>query len=141
MIFLAVVPIAFAGFYGYRSTEQEMTQTILAKRENISNLVAAVLTEKLDRVVDVGVSLPTHVRFRRLVETGRWNEAIDIMSGVPSELPYIERLFLADPRGVLMADTPALPSVRGRDFSYRDWYRGVVRSGKPYVSDMGSYWH
>jgi|GEM_PF-3178819 len=136
VIFLAVLPIAFAGFYGYRSTGQEMTRTVLAKRESISNLVAAVLTEKLDRVVDVGVSLSTRVRFRRLVETGRWNEAINIMGGVPAEFPYIERLFLADPKGVLMADTPALPSVRGKDFSHRDWYRGVVRSRKPYVSDI-----
>lgn len=136
VIFLALIPIAFAGVYGYRSTDREMTQAVLAKRESISNLVAAVLTEKLDRVIDVGVSLSTRVRFRQLVEARQWDEAIDIMSAVPSQLPYVERLFLADPKGVVVADTPPLPNVRGRDFSHRDWYQGAVRTGKPYVSPI-----
>lgn len=139
LVYAAVIVlalIAFAGFYSYRTAEREMTHSILAKRESISNLVATVLTEKLDRVIDVGVSLSTRVRFRQLVEAGQWDEAINIMSAVPSQLPYVERLFLADPKGVLVADTPRLPSVRGRDFSHRDWYQGVVRTGKPYVSHI-----
>jgi signal transduction histidine kinase len=54
---------------------------------------------------------------------------------VPEDFPFIERIFLADPHGTLMADTPALPDVRGVNFAYRDWYQGVNRTGLPYVSD------
>lgn len=134
LIFCALVPIAFAGYYAYRNAEREMTDAVLAKRENISYLVASVLTEKLDRLVDVGVSLSTRVRFGRLITERRWNEAIKIMTNVPTTHPYIERVFLTDPRGVLVADTPALPNVRGRDFSFRDWYHGATQFGTPYVS-------
>lgn len=59
VVFLALVPVAFAGFYGYRSAEREMTGTVLIKREDISHLVASVLAEKLDRLMDVSVSLST----------------------------------------------------------------------------------
>lgn len=134
LIFCALVPIAFAGYYAYRNAEREMTDAVLAKRENISYLVASVLTEKLDRLVDVGVSLSTRVRFGRLVADQRWDDAIKIMANVPTTHPYIERIFLTDPHGVLVADTPMLHGVRGRDFSFRDWYLGVTQSGAPYVS-------
>jgi signal transduction histidine kinase len=132
----AVAPIAFAGYYGYENADRQMTGAVLAKRENISYLVASVLAEKLDRLVDVGVSLSTRVHFGQLVAGRRWDDAIKIMAGIPSSYPYIERVFLADTRGVLVADTPALPGVRGKDFAFRDWYRGVMRTGEPHVSHV-----
>ena len=42
--------------------------------------------------------------------------------------------FVVRPDGRLIAVVPATPSVVGKDFSFRDWYRGVTASGKPYVS-------
>jgi signal transduction histidine kinase len=136
VVLLVLVPIGFAGFYGYRSSEQEMTQTVFSRRDSISYLIATVLTEKFDRLIDVGVSLSTRVRFVQLIENGQWNDAIQIMRSVPATLSYVERVFLADPNGVLMADTPAAPGVRDKNFSERDWYKGVSTIGKPYVSNI-----
>lgn len=136
VLLCALAPIAFAGYFAYQSAQRQMTDAVLAKRDDIAYLVASLLKEKLDRLIDVGVSLATRVRFHQLVERQRWNDAIAIMTAVPATHPYIERLFLADRRGVLVADTPALGGVRGRDFSFRDWYRGVVQTGEPYVSHV-----
>ena len=35
-----------------------------------------------------------------------------------------------------MADTPALPGVRGKNFAFRDWYQGVTKKWSPYISDV-----
>ena len=43
--------------------------------------------------------------------------------------------FVSDPSGRLVAAVPATPSIMGKDFSYRDWYRGVITTGRPYVSE------
>jgi signal transduction histidine kinase len=131
-----IVPIAVGGLYNYRQIDLEVTASVAAKRENTSFLVATVLTEKLDRLVDIGVSLATRVRFRDLVERGRWNEAVAVMRRVPTDFPFIERLLLTDPQGTLMADMPAIPIVHGRNFAFRDWYQGVTRTGAPYVSEV-----
>ena len=48
----------------------------------------------------------------------------------------IERAFIASPTGVLLADYPHDPLVIGKDFSYRDWYKGVSKNWKPYVSEF-----
>jgi signal transduction histidine kinase/DNA-binding response OmpR family regulator len=43
--------------------------------------------------------------------------------------------FLARPDGTLVDIVPPTPSIVGRDFSFRDWYRGVTRTGRTYVSE------
>lgn len=49
--------------------------------------------------------------------------------------PGISIAFAADPAGRLLDIVPATPSIVGRDFSFRDWYRGVTSTGKPYISE------
>jgi PAS domain S-box-containing protein len=43
--------------------------------------------------------------------------------------------FVSDPSGRLLDAYPPTPSIVGENFSYRDWYRGVIASGRPYVSE------
>ncbi|MHB8718222.1 MAG: response regulator [Candidatus Dormibacteria bacterium] len=50
--------------------------------------------------------------------------------------PGIAIAFLADPRGRLIAIDPPTPAIVGTNFAYRDWYRGIVRTGSTYVSSV-----
>jgi signal transduction histidine kinase/DNA-binding response OmpR family regulator len=43
--------------------------------------------------------------------------------------------FLAETDGTLLDIVPATPSIVGKDYSFRDWYKGVTRNGLPYVSE------
>jgi len=43
--------------------------------------------------------------------------------------------FLADSNVRLVDIVPATPAIVGKDFSYRDWYKGVTASGTAYVSE------
>ncbi len=52
-----------------------------------------------------------------------------------SSRPGIATTFLAEPDGRLIGIAPLTPSIVGKDFSYRDWYRGVIVTGRPYVSE------
>jgi PAS domain S-box-containing protein len=42
--------------------------------------------------------------------------------------------FLAKPDGTLVDVVPATPSILGKNYSFRDWFRGLERSGYTYVS-------
>lgn len=138
---LAILPALFVlgilvAAQSYRSIDRELTAGATSRRASLSYLAAVTLTEKLDRVVDVGVSLATRVRFRELVTQGQWQEAVKILVSVPKDFPVIDRIFLSDPDGRLMADISEAPALHGRDFSYRDWYKGVTAGWKPYVSTV-----
>jgi hypothetical protein len=81
----------FVAVESYRSIDRELTAAATARRSSLAYLAATTLTEKLDRIVDVGVSLATRVRFRELVTNGHWTDAVKIMAGVPKDFPVIDQ--------------------------------------------------
>jgi PAS domain S-box-containing protein len=105
----------------------------------VANLAAIVLKEKFDRIIDVGTSLATRVQFRKLIEAGDWDGAIKILERAPTDFSYLDSVALFDPKGTVMAVTPLTPSIReaiGKNFAYRDYYKGVSKDWQPYVSEV-----
>src|SRR5258708_26091142 len=133
---LMIFPVIVMAKYSYRAIDRELTESVLSRRAAVSSLAAAVLTEKFDRLIDIGISLASRVRFRELVERGDWIRASEILSAVPADFPFIDRITLNDARGTLMADIPPAPDLRGRNFGYRAWYQAVMRDGQPHISQI-----
>jgi hypothetical protein len=75
MLGLIIFVFLLLGWYGYRSLDRELTESALSRRASISYLAAATLSEKFDRLIDIGVSLATRVRFRELIGEGQWADA------------------------------------------------------------------
>jgi len=118
----------------HAAVRAEAVDSVLGRRLALAQLGAATLSERLDRMADLATSLATRVRFAELVGAGNWSAAAEIVRGVPQEFPHVERLFLADVRGTLMADMPPLGKVRGESFAHRDWYQGVSRGWRTHIS-------
>ena len=134
-VFLALVsPIILLTILTYRQVYSDLTSISLSRRQAIASLAATTLKEKLDRLRDLGVYLATRVRFHRLVQAGDWKEAIDFLRSEPKDFQFIHRIFLTDVDGVVMADTPSVPGLRGKALDRQDWYKGVSRTRQPYVS-------
>lgn len=133
---LAAATIIGTAAYTYRKIDSELTTVALSRREAVAQLMAATLTEKFGRNIDVAISLSTRVRFRNLVAENKWGEAIEILHSVPDDFPHIERLFLTDTGGTLKADVPSQSGVRGANFASRDWFQGVSRNWQPYISPI-----
>ncbi len=131
-----VLGFVVSSWHRYVTLERELTETALARHAAVGALAASTLAVKFERLVDVGVALATRVRFQELVAAGRWSEAAQILQRVPQDFDFLDRLFLADPRGTLRADVPQAAQVRGRNFAHRDWYKGVSRDWQPYVSPL-----
>lgn len=137
VIFLAiVVPVILVGVFAYLGAYRDLTEFTFSRRQSVAILAANALEQRFDRLTDIGLSLATRVRFRQLVSEGKWIEAVEILKDVRLDFPFIDRLFLADLTGTLMADTPALGGVRGKNFAVRDWYQGVTNKWNPYISDV-----
>jgi signal transduction histidine kinase len=135
--FVAIVsPVVLIAVFAYNRAYQDLTESTLSRRQSIAYLAASALEQRFSRLTDIGTSLATRVRFRQLVSAEKWDEAIAILKDVREDFPFIDRVFLADLTGTLMADSPALPGVRGKNFASRGWYRGVTDKWKPYVSDV-----
>src|SRR5919108_4970767 len=80
----------------YLSVKNELTEVVMARRSAVAQLAAATLSERLDRMLDLGVSLATRVRFAELVAAGQWDAAIQVMKFVPAEFRFVEHVSLND---------------------------------------------
>lgn len=120
----------------YSSIDRQLTESALSRRLSLAQLTAATLSEKFERLVDIGVSLSTRVQFRKLIAAGDWDGAGAILADVPENFPFIRRLFLTDPAGTETVDIPHRPGGIGKNFAHRDWYRGVSRRWEPYLSEI-----
>lgn len=123
-----------AAFLGIREFNNQTTFA-LDRRESIAKLAAMLVHEKFDGIVDVGISLASRPLVYRNVEKGDWDEALEVIEGVPEAFPSIDGVALLDTEGVLKAVAPSMPVLIGKDFSYRDYYQGVSKEWKPYVSE------
>jgi PAS domain S-box-containing protein len=50
-------------------------------------------------------------------------------------VPGISATFVTDLRGTSLSTYPPEPSVYGTNFAYRDWFKGLVASGRPFLSN------
>ncbi|TSC55429.1 MAG: Multi-sensor signal transduction histidine kinase [Parcubacteria group bacterium Gr01-1014_18] len=136
---LIILPLILAAFYVSFQTFRELHNFTLSRREGFASLAAIMIKEKFDRVIDVGISLSTRVRFQELVEAGKWDEAIKIMEDVPKNFQYIDTVALFDTTGTVWAVTPLTLEIApliGKDFSSRDYYQGIAKNWEPYVSEV-----
>ena len=135
-IFLVIVlPVLLIAAFSYVKTKQDLTHFALSRRQTIAYLAAVSLQEELDHLIEIGTSFATRVQFRQLIREGKWEKAIQILESVPKDFAFIDRVFLSDPSGMLMADRPERPDVQGENFASRDWYQGVSRRWEPYISE------
>ena len=96
---IALVAIGGVSWHRYVTLEREFTDAALARRAALAAFSAATLSERLDRVVDIGVSLASRVQFRELTATGRWEEAAEILRSVPRDFKFVTRVSLTDVEG------------------------------------------
>lgn len=108
---------------GLSSTALASSGLVATELEALRELVGAYA--RRPRLVDDLRREPSPVRNRML--RGQLRELKDLRSGIAVA-------FLAEPSGRLLEVVPETPSIVGKDFSFRDWYRGVTSSRKPYIS-------
>lgn len=138
VLLLIIGPAVTIRFANYSELKEDLTHLTLARRQSVAVSVAQALESQLHRIEDYTLTLSVNPSIREDAAAGRWEEALSIAKS-RLELtvePFVDRIFLADAKGVLQADAPALPGVRGTDFSYRPWFTGVMKTGKVYVTPV-----
>lgn len=137
-VILILIPIILGLYMCYRIYD-DIGEVTLNRREAVAHLVSTIIHERLDRVVDLGVSLATRPVFVDLIENGKWSDAMLLMAEVPESFHYIERVAFFNKNGDLIGSVPSSPeieSVVGDNFAFRDYYKGVSKNWEPYVASI-----
>jgi PAS domain S-box-containing protein len=127
-----VVVSAFNAFRFYR----EQTESVLLHKETASRLGAVIVGQKLNALVNLGVSFASRLGLIQGIQEGKWVDAAGRLEWGLENFPEIDRIFLFDKDAVIRSTVPHLPEYIGQSRADKDWYAGVRREWKPYVSKV-----
>ncbi|MBI5401155.1 MAG: PAS domain S-box protein [Candidatus Yonathbacteria bacterium] len=134
-IALIILPLILAGVYFSIREFNHQTNVALERRAALADLSALLVHEKFDGIVDVGMSLASRQFVYQNIEKGNWDGAMENMQGILQTFPYLDNVLFFDKEGILKASNVPSPEMIGKDFSYRNYYQGVSKEWKPYVSE------
>ena len=136
LFFLMLLPILILAYISIVPYSQTLGEQIkagnLATAKEVSYLVEGHFSWSI-KVGNYFVSTPMLVSS---IENKDRNGATERLARLLAAVPDIDRAYLATPEGILWIDYPPSPDMWGRNLSYRDWYKGVSRNWRPYVSEV-----
>lgn len=136
-IFVGILfPVVLLAVYSYIHIRKQTIERIYEERSASASLSAGILKEKLDRINDLGLSFSTRVLLCPLVEQQKWEAAIELVKKIPEDFNYIDRVFITDTTGTLMADAPFTPALKKKNYAQYDWYKGFMKNHQPYLSPV-----
>src|SRR5882762_8266210 len=135
-LLLMVLPIAFFA-YSVGEVLRHQTETQAATESTQIARVSAVLVEEHFR--QSTAFLDSIASRRELLETWKKRDLGEVewdLKQASSLRPDFVFVSLYDLGGTMRAVYPPQPSVLNHNFAFRDWYKGVARDWKPYVSEV-----
>jgi len=135
LLFLFVIPLLGGTYWMYRQSEREFE-----KRELQGDLVrASTLASMVDKDLSSAENILTSIADRSSLRTAWARRDVSSLTAELRDVRRFEPAFLFasvyETDGTLRAIVPADPIV-GRNFAFRDWYRGVTSDWQPYVSEV-----
>ena len=113
--------------------------TETSKLSATAEVTATLVAQQMTAVEDIEAATVIDPTFVAAVGSGQ-PSALELtpleaaLAGVAALRSEFQFAAYADAGGVIRAVAPPAPAVIGEGFSYRDWYQGVMRTGRAYVS-------
>jgi len=147
----ALLPVAVLGVFSYRLASSRMHAIVRSSNVTAAAMTGEYVRSDLARNIDMARALAAQpgmvqavqnhdvdaVRQRLKATTDAVNNQSATQPAGEAKLPRrIDRAFVTDPAGVQWSDFPNAPESIGKNFSDRNWYRGVSRDWQPYLSEV-----
>lgn len=136
LLVLTLGPILVLGSFTYSTIYSSLTNYTLQRRIALARQGSISIEERLDRLVDLAKLESNEDRMAEMVTAGKWDQAVALIKNLPDVNPLVDRILIADAKGIEKSAYPYDATVIGQDFSGREWYKGVSQKWAPYVSGI-----
>ena len=115
----------------------QVTRDINKQVGTTASVSSIVVSQKISDLVALVESDAVRSSLSSDVTAGaKGNAAVELnLASLAHSFPGISASFIASLKGTSLNTYPLEPSVIGTNFAYRDWYTGLVATGKPYLSN------
>jgi len=134
---VALVAIALLAISSIVVASREVTKSVdkqVQATAAVSSVVIAQQTSNLVALVDSYASRP---ELSSGVAAGKGGAAAveAALAGLAHAIPGISASFVTDQHGTSLSTYPPEPAVYGTNFAYRNWFTGLVASGRTFVAN------
>lgn len=129
-IFFSVVPVVAWGSLAY--FKARLHQAIASQQTALVAVVAGELDEKIRLAQEALVKTAETVPAEIVVEPARAEAFLRDRTALNHI--FDNNVLLLTPNGRMIAETARTPSRTGEDFSFREYVRETIASGRPYIS-------
>jgi signal transduction histidine kinase len=133
LIFISIFGLAFT--LSYQRHGHAIHRTI-EENKGTARLLATIIQEHQKAAIGTIQSHAARPSLINAVKKKDSNEMTTHLSSLKADNSEIDMAIITDRAGTLWANWPVFEESHGRDFSHRDWYKGVSRDWKPYVSTV-----
>ncbi len=125
-----------AGLFVWQLHFKGDLQSALNSDRTAANLLSELLSEHERTTIALLQSYASRPLFIRAVREKDSRSVLPHLTQLKDSSRKIDILFVTDKDGTLWVSYPGDPSPLGKNFSYRDWYKGVSKGWKPYISNV-----
>ena len=145
-----LLPVALLCIFAYKLASSRLHKEVVGSNSAVAGVTGELVRSDMTRMMDMASALSAQPGMvdaiqrrdaeavsRRLKATfDAVNQSAADPIGLKAGVRRIDRTFVTDPTGLQWADYPHAPESIGKNFSTRDWYRGVSASWRPYLSEV-----
>jgi diguanylate cyclase (GGDEF)-like protein/PAS domain S-box-containing protein len=134
---VALLPVGLLAASSIELASNQVTSDVNKQVQTTAAVSAVVIGQTTTNLLELVKSYATRPSLVAGVTAGaKGNAAVEVnLMGLAQAVPGISATFIASLGGTSLATYPLEPTVIGKNFAYRNWYKGLIASGRPYVSD------
>jgi signal transduction histidine kinase len=136
LAFGAVLPVLAVGMYAVKLASEAMERDIHALNRTVAGTTSELVEQKFEHWTQTLGSYAELPAFSRHIRDHDVDGARARLELLVQHFPELDRTFVADTHGTLWVDYPIAPESIGKRFDDREWFQGVSREWKPYVSGV-----
>ena len=125
---LIVLPALFIAYYSYTSLRDSLDSSLKERKRSLATMLAMLTQERLNHIVQLGKTYAGRPSVQAMVKAKNWEGAMNALREIEAYSSKIDRIILADKTGTVWADSPEIPKARGKNFAFREWYKGLVQN-------------
>jgi two-component system sensor histidine kinase/response regulator len=139
-VLVSLLPLALLAYSCGSLAERAVRREVDSRLQTTAAVSGVVLEREMTGLIGLVASYAERPSLVAAVDGGDpehfQQEPIDAhLSQLQRAQPGISVVGLTEVSGRLISVVPASPTLVGRDFSSRDWYKGLTASGRPYLSE------
>jgi len=140
VLLLTVVALAAVALLAVSSIvlASDQVTSVVDKQVRTTAAVSSVaIGQQTTDLVDLVRSYATRPSLTSAMVAGARGAAVVSfdLADLARAIPGISASFVTDVLGTSLSTYPPEPSVYGTNFAYREWFKGLVATGRPFVSD------